>query len=72
MAVDDDDFILFNKDKVGPMEIIKLRSNRIRDDMKKPVSSFYMSVDQFIQVNIHDNIAINKINKHHNFFCYFN
>ena len=52
MAVDDDDFILFNKDKVGPMEIIKLRSNRIRDDMKKPVSSFYMSVDQFIQVNI--------------------
>ena len=42
MAVDDDDFILFNKDKVGPMEIIKLRSNRIRDDMKKPVSSFYM------------------------------
>ena len=41
MAVDDDDFILFNKDKVGPMEIIKLRSNRIRDDMKKPVSSLF-------------------------------
>jgi len=36
MAVDDEDFILFNKDKVGPMEIIKIRSNRIRDDMKKP------------------------------------
>jgi len=36
MSVDDDDLITFNKDKVGSMEIIKIRSNRIRDDMKKP------------------------------------
>jgi len=35
MSVDDDDYIVFDKDKVGPMEIIKIRSNRIRDDMKK-------------------------------------
>ena len=37
MSIDDEDLVIFDKDKVGPMEIIKIRSNRIRDDMKKPV-----------------------------------
>eukprot|EP00088_Acartia_fossae_P056194 TRINITY_DN653_c1_g1_i7.p1 TRINITY_DN653_c1_g1~~TRINITY_DN653_c1_g1_i7.p1 ORF type:complete len:237 (-),score=62.68 TRINITY_DN653_c1_g1_i7:440-1087(-) len=36
MSIDDEDYVVFNKDRVSDMEIIKIRSNRIRDDMKKP------------------------------------
>ena len=50
MSVDDDDLITFNKDKVGSMEIIKIRSNRIRDDMKKPVSVFFFCFKDFYSI----------------------
>jgi len=35
MSTDEEDYIIFDKDKVSPTEIIRLRSNRIRDDMKE-------------------------------------
>eukprot|EP00088_Acartia_fossae_P024766 TRINITY_DN25658_c0_g1_i1.p1 TRINITY_DN25658_c0_g1~~TRINITY_DN25658_c0_g1_i1.p1 ORF type:complete len:270 (-),score=41.10 TRINITY_DN25658_c0_g1_i1:374-1183(-) len=35
MTANDEDFIVFNKDRVSDTEIIKLRSNREREDMKK-------------------------------------
>jgi len=35
MSIDEDDYIVFDKNKVGPTEMIRLRSNKEREDMKK-------------------------------------
>merc|ERR1719309_285619 len=35
MSVDEEDYIVFDKDKVNSTEIIRLRSNKEREDMKK-------------------------------------
>merc|ERR1712098_199608 len=35
MSLDEEDFVVFDQDKVGPNQIIALRSNREREDMKK-------------------------------------
>jgi len=35
LSADDEDFIIFDKDKVTPSEIIRIRSARIREDMKE-------------------------------------
>ena len=58
MSIDDEDLVIFDKDKVGPMEIIKIRSNRIRDDMKKPVIILFLLAS--VRNAIYDSLCINQ------------
>jgi hypothetical protein len=37
LSADEEDFLLCNKDKVGEMEMVRIRSNKEREDINKKV-----------------------------------
>ena len=37
MSADEEDFVVCNKDKVGELEVVRIRSNREREDLNKKV-----------------------------------